>query len=85
MVFQNIFNTALFSSFKRSSSVPSGNSSKAAFVGANTVNGPALERSSTYSTCFNAATKVVWSGELTATLTTSFCDSSSTTDSCPRF
>jgi hypothetical protein len=50
--------------------VPAGNFAKAAFVGAKTVNGPALCNTATKSAAFTAATNVVWSFELIATSTT---------------
>jgi hypothetical protein len=43
-----------------------GNLSKAAFVGAKTVKGPLLCKVSTRPAALTAATKVVWSLELTA-------------------
>src|SRR6185369_432667 len=46
--------------------VPAGSLSKAALVGANTVKGPAPFRVSTNPAAFTAATRVVWSAELTA-------------------
>src|SRR6185503_17313435 len=45
---------------------------KAAFVGANTVNGPLLFNVSTRPAAFTAATSVVWSAELTALSMMSF-------------
>jgi len=52
---------SLFSGFTKSSTVPAGSLSKAALVGANTVNGPALLNAVTKSAAFTAATNVVWS------------------------
>jgi hypothetical protein len=46
--------------------VPAGSLSKAALVGAKTVNGPALDNVSTNPAALTAATRVVWSAELTA-------------------
>src|ERR1700754_2882987 len=57
---------ALFSGLTKVSTVPAGNLSKAALVGANTVNGPALDKVSTRPAALTAATRVVWSFELTA-------------------
>ena len=45
--------------------------------------GPALERASTNSAAFTAATKVVWSFDPTATLTTSLAETSSETADWP--
>src|SRR5258705_646887 len=53
------------------STVPAGSLSKAALVGANTVNGPVPFRVSTNPAAFTAATSVVWSAELTALSTMS--------------
>ncbi|MFZ1523878.1 MAG: hypothetical protein WAT22_03610 [Saprospiraceae bacterium] len=61
--------SAFFSGFNNPSTVPAGNFSKAALVGAKTVNGPALESASTYPPALTAATKVVWSLLPTATCT----------------
>jgi len=63
---------ALFSGFKRLSTVPFGNLAKASFVGAKTVKGPALCKVATKSAAFTAATKVVCALEPTATSTTVF-------------
>ena len=46
--------------------MPGGSLAKASLVGANTVNGPAPSRVSTSPAAFTAATRVVWSLELTA-------------------
>ena len=46
--------------------MPAGKAAKAALVGANTVNGPALFKVSTRPAALTAATRVVWSLELTA-------------------
>ncbi len=62
----------LFSGSRRVSTVPSGNASKAEFVGANTVNGPSHLSASTRSAAVTAATSVVWSAEFTALSTISF-------------
>jgi hypothetical protein len=51
--------------------VPAGNLSKASFVGANTVKGPLLFKVSTSPAALTAATRVVWSAELTALSTMS--------------
>ena len=50
---------ALFSGFKRPSTVPAGSSEKAASVGANTVNGPLPLRVSVSPAALMAAPKVV--------------------------
>ena len=57
---------ALFSGFSRVSTVPAGSFSNAALVGAKTVNGPAPSSVSTRPAACTAATRVVWSLELTA-------------------
>jgi hypothetical protein len=59
--------------------VPLGSLSKAAFVGAKTVNGPAFDKTSINSAAFKAVTSVVWSGEPAAIFTMSFSDTSSFT------
>ena len=46
--------------------MPAGSLAKAALVGANTVNGPGLDRVPARPAAVTAATKVVWIGELTA-------------------
>ncbi|MNN53944.1 hypothetical protein D3C81_1687320 [compost metagenome] len=51
------------------STVPAGSLPKAAFVGANTVNGPLPCSVSTRPAAFTAATSVVWSAEFTALAT----------------
>ena len=61
------FKSAFFSGFNKSSTVPAGNFSKAAFIGANTVNGPVLLSASTNSAALTAATNVLWSLLPTAT------------------
>src|SRR5262245_48086803 len=48
------------------STVPSGSALNAAFTGAKTVNGPLPCKVSTRPAAFTAATRVVWSAELTA-------------------
>src|SRR5579871_3252702 len=48
------------------STVPAGSLAKASLVGANTVNGPGPDSVSTRPAAFTAATRVVWSFELTA-------------------
>src|SRR5258705_12562669 len=53
------------------STLPAGSLSKAALVGANTVNGPAPFSVSTSPAALTAATSVVWSAELTALSTMS--------------
>src|SRR5580698_5514166 len=57
---------SLFSGFSNVSTVPAGSLAKASLVGAKTVNGPAPFRVSTRPAAFTAATRVVWSAELTA-------------------
>src|SRR6201992_472654 len=57
---------ALFSGFTKVSTVPFGSISNASFVGAKTVNGPGPCNVSTRPAAFTAATRVVWSFELTA-------------------
>ena len=52
------------------SRVPSGNASKAASVGANTVNGPSAERASTKPAAITAVSKVLWSSDPTIISTT---------------
>ena len=52
----------MFSGFNKPSTVPAGNLSNAAFVGANTVNGPSPLKVSTKSAAFTAATNVEKSG-----------------------
>ena len=56
----------LLSGLSSVSTVPAGSAAKAALVGANTVNGPALLSVSTSPAALTAATSVVWSLELTA-------------------
>ena len=72
-----------FSGFNKPSTVPAGNLSKAAFVGAKTVNGPALLNEVTNPAAFTAATNVVWSLLPTAVWTMFGTEVSSTTFSCP--
>src|SRR5689334_2979351 len=74
---------ALFSGLSKSSKAPFGSASNAAFVGAKTVNGPLLDKALTKSAACTAFTKVLWSFEFTATLTTLGCDSLSLTSFCP--
>src|SRR6185312_12735052 len=57
---------ALFSGLSRVSTVPLGSAAKASLVGANTVNGPLPSSVSTRPAALTAATRVVWSLELTA-------------------
>src|SRR5262249_7480669 len=57
---------ALFSGFRRSSTVPWGNVLNAALVGAKTVKGPDPCSVSTRAAAFTAATSVVWSFEFIA-------------------
>ena len=52
------------------SSTTEPNAAKAASVGANTVNGPAPDKSSSSSAAITAASNVLWSSELTMTSTT---------------
>ena len=56
------------------SSVPSGSASKAAFVGANTVNGPTPRSVSSKPVAMRASTKIEKSG-LPAAMSTMVCDS----------
>ena len=56
----------LFSGLSRVSTVPAGSAVKAALTGANTVNGPMPFSVSTRPAALTAATRVVWSLELTA-------------------
>ena len=60
---------ALFSGISSESTAPAGSSAKAALVGANTVKGPAPFSVSTRPAALTAATRVVWSFELTALAT----------------
>src|SRR5579864_2541787 len=57
---------SLFSGFSSVSTVPAGSLANASLVGAKTVNGPAPLSVSTRPAAFTAATRVVWSAELTA-------------------
>src|ERR1700749_1873263 len=61
-----LVSVALFSGFTRVSTVPAGSFSKAALVGANTVNGPLPSRVSTRPGAFTAATRGGWAFQLTA-------------------
>ena len=56
----------MFSGLSSVSTVPAGKAAKAALVGANTVNGPGPFKVSTKPAALTAATRVVWSLELTA-------------------
>ncbi len=58
--------SAFFSGLSSPSTVPLGSAENAALVGANTVNGPAPFSVSTSPAALTAATRVVWSLELTA-------------------
>src|SRR5437868_11593022 len=62
---------SLFSGLSSMSTVPAGSLAKASWVGAKTVNGPGLFSVSTRPAAFTAATRVVWSAELTALSTMS--------------
>src|SRR5215468_1110384 len=62
---------SLFSGLRSVSTVPAGSFVKASFVGAKTVNGPADLSVSTRPAALTAATRVVWSLELTALSTMS--------------
>jgi hypothetical protein len=75
--------SAFLSAFKRPSTVPEGNFSNAALVGANTVKGPALLKASTKPPALTAVTKVVWSLLPTATCTILGVEVSSLTLDCP--
>src|SRR5436309_10976764 len=61
-----LVSVGLLSGFTSVSTVPAGSLPKAALVGANTVNGPFPSSVSTRPAAFTAATRVVWSLELTA-------------------
>src|SRR5829696_9733857 len=61
-----LVSVCLFSGLTSVSTVPAGSLSKAALVGAKTVNGPLLCSVSTSPAAFTAATSVVWSAEFTA-------------------
>jgi len=63
----------LFSGFNNVSKVPAGSLANAAFVGANTVKGPALCKVVTRSAAVTPATRVVCSFEPTAMSTIVFC------------
>src|ERR1700684_147458 len=57
---------SLFSGWTSVWTVPAGSLSKASLVGAKTVKGPGPDRVSTRPAALTAATRVVWSFELTA-------------------
>ena len=78
-----VLSLSLFSGLSSVSTVPAGSLSKAAFTGANTVNGPALASEFTRSAALSAATSVVWSFEPSATRTTFGCETVSSTAACP--
>ncbi len=70
--YNNTSASAPVGSASKASSTPIGKLLKAASVGANTVKGPAAERSSSNSAAITAVSKVVWSG-LSTMMSTTVC------------